>query len=121
MNAPEPDREMPLEHRLRRIGELLVSAIIRGSALLAPAADSNTTAPRLEGPEDLAIDEAERSIIAYLNRWGSASPRDLELGLGLTRLVVQRRLARLRGLAVVWRTGQRRSVRYSLRTDFRAN
>lgn len=121
MKDLESDPEMPVEHRLRRIGELLASAIVRGSALLAPADESNTTAPRLEGPENLAVDEAERSIIAYLKRGGSASPRDLELGLGLTRLVVQRRLARLRGLAVIWRTGERRSVRYSLRTDFRAN
>ena len=106
---------------IRRIGELLATAVGRlrqgpAGAHVAAVADS-----RPAGQFDLVGDPIEQEIVRYLGRMGQGTAPELRAELGVSRSVLAHRLAHLRksGLCVV--SGRARSTRYALRTDFGDN
>jgi hypothetical protein len=99
--------------RIRRIGELIGLAIRRADHVEEPKAPARSV--------EVARDEGEKRILEFLGRVKDASPFEIGLEVGLKRLAVFRRLSRLRSLGLLQTTGQRRGVRYALRTEFTSN
>lgn len=114
--------ELPEAERLRRIGELLATAVFRWehdqrvTVSAANRGDTRTTESRV-----LNADPIETDIVRHLTRVSAATPRDLCLALGLARMTVARKLARLRAAGVLTASGKTRAVCYRLRSDPSAN
>jgi CRP-like cAMP-binding protein len=118
-------QDLPEAERIRRIGELIGLAILRHCARPPAIARQNRAtrlakAPPVE-PWALITDEVERQMLRYLERVGAATPRDLQVALGLSSMTVTRHLSRLRAAGVLAVTGRTRAVRYQIRTEFSAN
>ena len=117
--------EMPEAERLRRIGELIATAVIRwerDQRLAAPAKrESEDRSKSAEVSVGLVDDRIELAIVGHLTRVGAATPRDLCIALGLARMTITRKLARLRASGVLTAAGKTRAVCYRLRTDPSAN
>ena len=117
--------EVPESERVRRIAALLATAVRRFYQDKSEQSVAREQPPlRRETGVDaaqLVTDETERRIVAYLARVGAVSPHDLKVALGLSAITVTRRLARLRSSGVLSVTGQTRSVRYALCSDFSVN
>ena len=118
-------QELPEADRIRRIGELIGLALLRQCARPPAIARQNRAiglaeAPPVE-PWALITDEVERQILRYLERVGAATPRDLQVAMGLSAMTVTRHLGRLRAAGVLVVTGRTRAARYQIRTEFSAN
>jgi CRP-like cAMP-binding protein len=106
---------------LRRIGELLATALVRSGRLLPrPDAKVGATLPIARttvNPWDMVSDPIERQLVRFLHHAGPTAPRDLASALGIARRSVARKLRRLRinGLCEV--VGKTKAARYQLRTD----
>ncbi len=117
--------EMPEPERLRRIGELLATAVIHyeRDERFAASIHRKTEARRASTgePADSIEDETEKNIVRYVTRAGAATPRDLCLALGLGRMTITRKLARLREAGVLAATGKTRAMCYRLHPALDAN
>lgn len=111
-------RDIPEPERLRRMGELIATAVIRyyrEQRVKAAAQKSAKGEPRkILEPADLVSDEIERQMLRYLARVGAATPRDFQVALGVSPMTITRRLARLRATGLLVATGKKRAARYEL-------
>lgn len=118
-------QELPEAVRIRRIGELIGLAVLRHGSLPPAIARQNSATGSVEAqqaePWALITDKVERQMVRYLERVGAATPRDLQVALGLSSMTVTRHLGRLRAAGVLAVTGRTRAVRYQIRTEFSAN
>lgn len=115
-------QELPEAERIRRIGELIGLAVLRHGGQPPVIARQNSTTGSAEAePWALITDEVERQMVRYLERVGAATPRDLQVALGLSSMTVTRHLGRLRAAGVLVVKGRTRAVRYQIRTEFTAN
>jgi DNA-binding transcriptional ArsR family regulator len=110
---------------LRRIGELLATALVRSGRL---ARSPNTLAGRSSMPAtarvdwvDLIGDPIERQLFRYLQCAGPTSPRELVAAFGLSRRTAARKLTRLRAQGICEVIGSTRGARYELRADHSKN
>lgn len=110
---------------LRRIGELLASALVRSGRL---GRDPNRLARRSSPPAaarvnlvDLIGDPIERQLARYLQCAGPTAPRELIAAFGLSRRTAARKLTRLRANGICEVIGSTRGARYQLRTDHSRN
>jgi predicted HTH transcriptional regulator len=111
-------RDIPESERLRRIGELIATAVIRfyrdeRSKAAAQKAAKGEFQKILE-PADLVSDEIEKQMLRYLTRVGRATPRDFKIALGVSQMTITRRLARLRTAGLLTVAGKRRAARNEL-------
>lgn len=112
---------LPEDERLDRIGALIAKAVVsyrRDRQLVGEddpetVADGNQTGG-IRSVADLVKDEAEKQVMRYLERVGSATPQNFSTALGLSRQTVSRKLARLRVAGLVVVTGKTRMARYEL-------
>ena len=117
--------EMPEAERLRRIGELIATAVIRyereqrSVAPVRRGRDARREEP--ENPANLVTDQTEKEIVRYLARVGGATPRDLCIALGLSGITITRKLARLRVAGLLTVRGKTRAACYRLRSEFERN
>lgn len=115
--------------RLQRIGTLLAKEVTllltreadvrdktlcRGATIPSaftknPPKASPTTTDCSSHPADNQTTEA---IVLYLHRVGSASPRDIQLALDLSKATTFRRLQELVQTGVLLRTGKTTAIRY---------
>jgi len=113
--------EMPEPERLRRIGELIATAVIRwerDQRLAAAAKREGEDRSKSVGDSVGFVDDrTELAIVAHLTRVGAATPRDLCIALGLARMTIARKLARLRATGVLAVTGKTRAACYRLRSE----
>ena len=111
------------QERLRRIGELIATAVIRyrrrqrTTLAKAGAASSGT---RID-PVELVGNETEKRLVRYLVGAGAATPHELGEVLDLSRSTVTRKLARLRKAGLVTVSGRTKGATYKLKTDFAGN
>jgi CRP-like cAMP-binding protein len=119
-----PSIHLSRSERIQRIGELLS----KGVALLLSreAAEKQSAASKHEVIKSKTSIEATKfdmssqrcnegeAIINYLRRVGSASPRDMQGSLGLSKTTLFRRLDRLIAVGVVIRSGRTTAIRYGL-------
>lgn len=110
---------------LRRIGELLATALVRSGRL---ARSPNTLASRSSMPAtarvdwvDLIGDPIERQLARYLQCAGPTAPRELVAAFGLSRRTAARKLTRLRAKGICEVIGSTRGARYQLRADHSRN
>ncbi len=110
---------------LRRIGELLVTALVRSGRL---ARSPNTLASRSSTPAtarvdwvDLIGDPIERQLARYLQCEGPTAPRELIAAFDLSRRTAVRKLTRLRANGICEVIGSTRGARYQLRADLSRN
>lgn len=118
-------RQMDLsdQERLRRIGELIASAVIRYRRR------QRTTIGKVEkvssvtciDPVDLVEDEVEKRLVRYLGGVNAATPHELSEVLDLSRSTVTRKLSRLRTTGLVTVSGRTKGATYKLKTDFIEN
>ena len=110
--------------RFQRVGELLSKGITLllidrveeqnsqpsspRSTRANPQPTTETEQPR---PND-CIDTTQSAILSYLDRVGSASPRNIQTGLDLPKTTVYRYLTRLLKEGMVTRFGKTTSVQY---------
>jgi CRP-like cAMP-binding protein len=114
-----PTDNMSEEERLQRIAELLSKGITlmlmreaEGRSRPTGAdAKRQTTACR-QAP--VAGDPAGQAIVDYLFRVGTASPKQVQSNVGLTRSSACRRLGELEARGLIARNGRTRAVRYGL-------
>jgi hypothetical protein len=116
--------QLSRSERLARIGELLA----KGIALLtlaeqrqgAPVADSgvgdNHAIPdgRNRGEGLQPENDEEQKILAYIGKMFSASPRELQQHLGLSKATAYRRLNRLVQANLLVRSGATKGIKYQL-------
>ena len=118
-------QELPEAERIRRIGELIGLAVLRHRGRPRAISRQNSTTGSAEAqpaePWALITDEVERQMVRYMERVGAATPRDLQVALGLSSMTVTRHLGRLRAAGVLVAKGRTRAVRYQVRTEFSAN
>lgn len=105
--------------RLRRIAELLCTAIARTEAMAAVAAPvpADSGEHSRPGPACLTVDndaEAER-VINYLRFVGSAAPAMIRGTLGMSRTGTHRVLIRLARAGKITVSGKTRSIAYRLK------
>jgi len=118
-------RQMDLsdQERLRRIGELIASAVIRyrrrqrTTIAKARTVSSGTCVD----PVDLVGDEIEKRLVRYLAGVSAATPHELSEVLDLSRSTVTRKLSRLRTAGLVTVSGRTKGATYKLKTDFVEN
>ena len=96
--------------RIKRLGELLAKGITlmvfreaeeKRKANFIPSA----TAAVLQAERIVGCDETPSAIIRYIERIGSASPRDVQRGLDLPKTTAFRHLDRLTKAGIISRTG----------------
>lgn len=114
---------MTRAERIARIGELLAKGV---TLMLAREARDKAESKSVEvleqssKPAKTAFctehatpeNEAETAILAYLRRVGSASPRDIQQALDLSKATAFRRLQRMTKTGLVVRSGQTSAIRY---------
>jgi len=110
---------------LRRIGELLATALVRSGRL---ARSRNTSSFRSSTPVaaradwvDLIGDPIERQLARYLQCVGPTAPRELIAAFGLSRRTAARKLTRLRAKGICEVIGNTRGARYQLRAEHGRN
>lgn len=111
------------QERLRRIGELIATAVIRHrrrQRTTLPHAEAASSGTRID-PVELVGDETEKRLVRYLGGAGAATPHELGGVLGLSRTTVTRKLARLRSAGLVVVSGRTKGASYKLKTDFAGN
>ncbi|MDI1334568.1 MAG: winged helix-turn-helix domain-containing protein [Lacunisphaera sp.] len=111
------------KERIRRIGELLATAIIRyrRRERTAEGPMPKSAPSAVLDPIGLVSDEIEKRLVRYLASAGAATPCDLSAGLGFSRATVTRKLARLRQAGIVTVSGRTKGATYKLKTDFSQN
>jgi len=106
---------------LRRIGELLATALVRSGRLTRSpstlAGRSATPATALVDWVELIGDPIERQLARYLQCAGPTSPRELIAAFGLSPRTASRKLTRLRARGICEVVGSTRGARYQLRAD----
>jgi DNA-binding transcriptional ArsR family regulator len=125
MNAIE---HMKCEQRLQRIGELLSKGITlmlsreaearacetpRAGPLTEEAAAGAFSTPDAPGREPLT-DKTMQEVLSYLERIGSASPKEIQSNLGLSRRTAARKVKQLQDAGLIVRNGHTRGVRYQV-------
>lgn len=135
VNERTPTRLSPFDPRrfehmsendiLRKIGELLATALIRRGCLgpgPSPPADTsaNGSASSVD-PLHLLSDDVDRQIARYLQFAGSTSPHLIGRALGISMRALSRRLARLRANGLCEVVGKTRAARYRFRVDHGGN
>ena len=117
--------EMSEPERVLRIAALLATAVRRFYQDKSEQSVAREQLPlrRETGVDaaELVTDETERRIVAYLARVGAALSPWVESCSRLSAMTVTRRLAHLRSSGLLSVTGQTRSVRYALCSDFSVN
>ena len=111
------------QERLRRIGELIATAVVRyrrRQRTTLPQAAAASSGTRID-PAQLVGDETEKRLMRYLGGAGAATPHELVEVLGLSRTTVTRKLARLRKVGLVVVSGRTKGASYRLKTDFAGN
>jgi len=110
---------------LRRIGELLATALVRSGRLArrpnTSAGRSSTHVAARVDWVDLIGDPIERELARYLSGAGPTAPRELIAALGLSRRTAARKLTRLRAKGICEVIGSTRGARYQLRADHSSN
>jgi biotin operon repressor len=110
------------QERVRRIGELIATAVIRYRRQKRTVMPPVETSPRgYIDPADLVGDETEKRLVRYLGSAGAATPHELGDMLGLSRTTVTRKLACLRRAGLVVVSGRTKGATYKLKTDFIGN
>jgi DNA-binding transcriptional ArsR family regulator len=112
------------EERGRRFADCCEKAIVsfyRNERVAAALADTGKTSAKTLEPAMLVRDEAEREIVRYLGRVGTATPLDFCKALGIPRPTVTRKLRRLRSTGIVVVSGKTQAARYCLRGNADAN
>lgn len=112
-----PTKYLGEEERLGRIAELLSKGVtlmlIREAEAKRLQSRTSVTSETPSLPLDVAVSGNE-AIMEYISRIGSASPKQVQSNLGLTRSSACRRLGELESRGLIVRTGQTRAVRYEL-------
>lgn len=110
---------------LRRIGELLATALVRSGQLTRSPKTlaGRSSTPVAAGADwmDLIGDPIERQLARYLQCAGPTAPRQLIAALGLSRRTAARKLTRLRASGICDVIGSTRGARYQLRADHSSN
>ncbi|RRJ95650.1 hypothetical protein Ga0100231_003980 [Opitutaceae bacterium TAV4] len=122
MRPFERNRNLTEAERIRRIGELLFTAVIRYRHLHPEEFEKPARFPRNPGqklaggfdPADFVSDESEKRILRYLSVVGTASPKDFQVALEMSSATVTRKLVRLRASNLVTVSGKTNAVRYQL-------
>ena len=111
--------QLTREERIKRLGELLAKGITimvlreaeeKRKANFNPAA----TAALQQAERVVDGDDTPSAIIRYIERIGSASPRDVQRGLDLPKTTAFRQLDRLNKAGIISRIGKTAAVRYQL-------
>lgn len=115
--------ELTRAERMKRIGELLAKGI---TILLVREAQEKedqkrfTSSPQ-QSPSSRSVTDCQQAsvedgtgaaVLAYLQRVGSASPRDVQRALSLSKATAFRRLNELLQIGEVLRFGKTTAVRY---------
>lgn len=115
-----PTEHLTREQRIGRIGELLSKAVTlmvaqemaemrcQGKQAIEQPMTSDISVP------GKAYDDTSRKIIAYIMKFGSASPRDIQSHLAISKATVFRRFSQFENAGIVVRSGSTRAVRYCL-------
>lgn len=122
MNPFDRNQNLTASERIQRIGELLAIAVMRYRRLHPEEFPDRPRFGCSGRPETAASfdrgyfvsDESEKRILNYLSRIGAAAPRDFQVALGISRISVIRKLARLRAANLVTVSGKTRAIRYEL-------
>lgn len=122
MRPFERNRNLTEAERIRRIGELLVTAVIRYRHLHPEEFEKPVRFPRDPDreaaggfdPVGFVSDESEKRILHYLAVVGTASPKDFQVALEMSSATVTRKLLRLRASNLVAVSGKTNAVRYQL-------
>ncbi len=75
----------------------------------------SATAAVQQAERIVGCDETPSAIIRYIERIGSASPRDVQRGLDLPKTTAFRHLDRLTKAGIISRTGKTAAIRYCLK------
>jgi len=106
--------KMTEQERMAEFCRLLGKAVFLSRTLSdAPA---RPPSPFLKEPSQLVSDETERLIMDNLRRFGPTAPRDLGQALSVPRATLNRKLARLRALGLVFATGRTKGAKYHIAT-----
>ena len=114
--------------RIERIGQILakgVGLLLARNAEKLRLAESPTSTcaadqPRLHSQDQheaggaIVLDDQEQRILEYLKRVNTASPREMQSCLGLSKATLFRRLKRLLEARLVVSSGSTTAVRYGL-------
>lgn len=115
--------DMPEAERLRRIGELIATAVIRYERDQRKQRSAARVSRNVPGNEKAVVvnDRVERAMLGYLSQVGAATPRDFRIALGVSPMTITRRLAHLRAVGLVLATGETRAAVYRLAGDVGRN
>jgi len=118
-----PQIDLSDQERLRRIGELIATAVIRyRRRQRTTIAKAGTVSPgTCVDPVDLVGDEIEKRLVRYMGGVSAATPHELSEVLDLSRSTVTRKLSRLRMAGLVTVSGRTKGATYKLKTDFVEN
>jgi uncharacterized membrane protein len=115
--------QLSRRERIQRMGELLSKGVnlmlsreAQGDSADAviPQAGPSSPHPMTGSTLTPPLKEPELQILAYLQRVGGASPREVQSDLCISKATAFRALARMMHLNVVFRSGTTTSVRYQL-------
>lgn len=111
------------QERLRRIGELIATAVIRyrRRQRTTVAKAGSVSSGTCIDPVELVGDEIEKRLVRYLGGVNAATPHELSEVLDLSRSTVTRKLSRLRMAGLVTVSGRTKGATYKLKTDFVEN
>ena len=94
----------------REAGERQDAAV--GGTILSSTANA---APALDSGQAALVDGTGCAIIDYLQRVGSASPREIQDAIGVSKATAFRRLSQMVQTGSVIRAGKTTAIRYRLR------
>lgn len=116
---PSHYRELSEDERIGRIAELFSLAVERywrAERLAGRPFVSKRGSAVLRGSLlDLVTDPMEKQIVQFITNGIEASPRELQVALGISRATVSRKIARLRAAGLLTVVGRTRQARYALR------
>jgi hypothetical protein len=116
-----PTGHLPRNERVRRIGQLLgkgTTLLLRSEGTKQKPRDSGkhrsfaTKPATIEQSDQLNCSETDIQILAWIERFGDSSPRDIQRALSLPKTTTFRHLNRLVSAGLLSRSGQTTAIRY---------